>query len=136
MIEVTEEDFSIDAVVRRTLAPSMGAAVMFLGVVRDRTDGRPVDRLEFESDDESAVSELQAIRQEAIERFGVTEVSIVHRKGRLEVGEDIVLIVVGAPHRDAAFAGCRYVIEELKKRALIWKKEFIDGVGHWVGGVS
>jgi molybdopterin synthase catalytic subunit len=133
LIEVTEEDISIDAVVSKTRRPSMGAMVQFLGTVRDMTEDRKVERLEFEVDIGPATEELERIREEAIRDFGVTDVSIVHRFGTLNVGENIVLIVVGAAHRDAAFKGCRYAIEQLKERAHIWKKEHFEGGSYWVG---
>lgn len=133
MIEVTEEEISIDAVVSKTRRPSMGALVQFLGTVRDMTEDRKVERLEFEVDIGPATEELERIREETIRDFGVTDVSIVHRFGILNVGENIVLIVVGAAHRDSAFKGCRYVIEQLKERAHIWKKEHFEGGSYWVG---
>ncbi|MFX0045696.1 MAG: molybdenum cofactor biosynthesis protein MoaE [Candidatus Hermodarchaeota archaeon] len=130
---MTEEDISIDAVVSKTRRPSMGALVHFLGTVREMTEDRKVERLEFEVDIDLATEELERIREEAIRDFGVTDVSIVHRFGALNVGENIVLIVVGAAHRDEAFQGCRYVIEQLKERAHIWKKEHFEGGSYWVG---
>lgn len=133
MIRVSDDDFSIDEVILHTRRPSMGAVVMFLGTVRDISTETPVEKLEFEADNEMAVKELEQIRQEIIDRFGVTDVSIIHRTGVLNPGENILLIAAGAAHRDQAFKGCRYAIEELKKRALIWKKEFFEGESHWVG---
>ncbi len=132
MIEVTERDFSIDEVVRGTRRPEMGAIVMFLGTVRNNTQGRTVKRLEFESYDGVDVEKLQEIRQHAIERFGVSDVSIVHRTGTLEVGENIVIIAVGAAHRDEAFRACRFCIERLKETVPIWKKEYTNEGEYWV----
>lgn len=136
MIEISEGDFSIDEVILNTRHPSMGAVVMFLGTVRDMTKGNPVEQLEFEADKEPAVKELEQIRQETIDKFQVTDVSIVHRTGVLQLGENIVIIAVGAAHREQAFKGCRYAIEELKKRAMIWKKEFLKDGSYWVGEQS
>ncbi len=136
MIALSDVDFSIDEVISKTRRPSMGAVVTFLGTVRDLTDGNEVEKLEFEADTEMAVKELEQIRQEIISRFGVTDVSIIHRTGVLNPGENIVVIAVGASHRDEAFKGCRYAIEELKKRAMIWKKEFLKDRSYWVGGVN
>ena len=128
MIKISDDDFSIDEVILNTRRPSMGAVVMFLGTVRDMTDGNPVKKLEFEADHELAVKELEQIRQEVIDQFEVTDVSIIHRTGELHPDENIVIIAVGAPHRNQSFKGCRYAIEELKKRVMIWKKEvFKDG---------
>ncbi len=134
MIAITDTDFSIDEVVERTRRPSMGAIVTFLGTVRDMTKGIPVTKLVFEADNELAVKELEDIRQEALETFGVTDLSIVHRVGTLTPSDNIVIIVAGAAHRDQAFKACRYAIEELKKRALIWKKEHHPEESNWIGG--
>ncbi|MHA2065722.1 MAG: cyclic pyranopterin monophosphate synthase MoaC [Candidatus Thorarchaeota archaeon] len=133
MIEITEHDFSIDQVVSQTKRPEMGALVIFLGSVRNTSRGKVVEKLEFEADDEQAIQELERIRDEAIAKFGVTDVSVVHRKGNIPVGENIVIIVVGAAHRAEAFQGCRYVIERLKEIVPIWKHEFYEGGDHWVG---
>ena len=134
MIEMSGESLKIEEIVRRTMRPEMGCAVIFLGVVRNQTEGRRVQRLKFEVDEETAVAELKSIRDEAIERFGVEDISIVHRTGSLDVGESIVMIVAGAAHREPAFKACRFVIEELKRRAPIWKKEVTDTGAYWVGG--
>jgi len=133
MIQIVDDDFSIDEVVKGTRRPSMGAVVLFLGTVRDMTRGNTVEKLEFEADNQLAVKELQQIREEAIEKFDVTDVSIVHRTGVLLPSENIVIIAVGAAHRNQAFNGCRYAIEELKKRAMIWKKEHLEDKSYWVG---
>jgi cyclic pyranopterin phosphate synthase len=133
MIDITEQDFSIDQVISETRRPEVGAIVTFLGSVRNTSRGKVVEKLEFETDDEQAVKELARIRDEAIAKFGVTDVSVVHRKGKVEVGENIVIIVVGAAHRAEAFQGCRYVIERLKEIVPIWKHEFYEGGDHWVG---
>ena len=133
LIGVTEEDFSVDEVIAKTRKPAMGAIVMFLGTVRNMSRGKAVERLEFEADDSVAIEKLQEIRDEVIRNYGVTDVSMVHRKGRIELGENIVIIAVGAAHRDEAFKGCRYSIERLKEIVPIWKKEYFEGGSHWVG---
>jgi molybdopterin synthase catalytic subunit len=111
---------------RRTDA---GAVVTFLGTVRD--DG--IEMMELESFREAALLELESIRGEAVGRFGLKSADIVHRIGLLSVGDNIVAIVCSAAHRDEAFLGCRYIIEELKKRAPIWKKEIGENGERWVG---
>ncbi|MCK5240578.1 MAG: molybdenum cofactor biosynthesis protein MoaE [Candidatus Thorarchaeota archaeon] len=136
MIKISDDDFSIDEVMLNTRRPSMGAVVMFLGTVRDMTKGNQVEKLEFEADYDLAVKELEQIRQEAIDQFEVTDVSIIHRTGELQPGENIVIIAVGAAHRNQAFKGCRYAIDELKKRAMIWKKEILKDRSYWVGDQS
>ncbi|MHA2020155.1 MAG: cyclic pyranopterin monophosphate synthase MoaC [Candidatus Thorarchaeota archaeon] len=136
MIEITEQDFSLDQIISKTRRPEMGAIVTFLGSVRNTSRGKVVEKLEFEADDEQAVKKLERIRDEVIAKFGVTDVSVVHRKGKVEVGENIVIIVVGAAHRAEAFQGCRHVIERLKEIVPIWKHEFYEGGDHWVGEVD
>jgi molybdopterin synthase catalytic subunit len=133
MIEITQDDFQIDQVVAATRTPSMGCLVIFLGTVRDMTDGKRVQEIQLEADEGETISQLKQIRKEAIDRFGVTDVSIVHRVGTLSVGENIVMIAVGAGHRPEAFEACRYAIERLKEFVHIWKKEITDIDEYWVG---
>ncbi len=131
MIEITEDDFSVEEVVRRAKRPDVGAIVTFLGTVRD--DG--ILKMELEAYKEAALPELERIRDEAFSRFDLKSVDIIHRVGSLNVGDNIALIVVSAGHRKEAFEGCTYVLEELKKRALIWKKEICKDSEseRWVG---
>ncbi len=133
MIEITRDDFQIDQVVAATRTTSMGCLVIFLGTVRDMTDGKTVQEIQLEADTPEAINQLKQIREEAIEKFGVTDVSIVHRVGTLSVAENIVIIAVGAGHRPQAFEGCRYAIERLKEFVHIWKKEITDVDEYWVG---
>lgn len=130
---MTEDNFSIDEVVNNTRRPEMGALVLFLGSVRSFSRGKKTDKLEFESDKGLDIEKLQQVREEAIRNFGVTDVSIVHRTGTLEVGENIVIIAVGSAHRDDAFRACRYAIDRLKEIVPIWKKEYYEGGSYWVG---
>ena len=129
MIKITEEDFSLDEMIKRARRDDAGAIVTFLGTVRD--DG--IERLELEAFREAAQAELEAIRDEAMSRFSLKAAEVVHRMGTLAVGENIVAIVCSAAHREEAFSGCRYIIEELKKRAPIWKKELGEKGERWVG---
>ncbi len=129
MIDITEDDFSIDETIRRAKHPDVGAIVTFLGTVRD--DG--IQRMELEAYREAALPELERIREEATTRFSLRSVDIIHRIGRLTVGDNIALIVVSAGHRKEAFEGCSYILEELKKRAPIWKKEIASEGERWVG---
>jgi molybdopterin synthase catalytic subunit len=129
MIEITEQDFSLDEMIKKAKRTDAGAVVTFLGTVRD--DG--IEMMELESFRESALQELESIRGEAVGRFGLKSAEIVHRIGLLSVGDNIVAIVCSAAHRDEAFLGCRYIIEELKKRAPIWKKEIGENGERWVG---
>lgn len=129
MIEITEEDFSLDEMIKRARSKDAGAIVTFLGTVRD--DG--MKRMEVEAFREAALVELEAIREEAMSRFSLKAAEVVHRTGSLDVGENIVAIVCSAAHREEAFSGCRYIIEELKKRAPLWKKELGEKGERWVG---
>jgi len=129
MIEITEQDFSLDEMIKKARRTDAGAVVTFLGTVRD--DG--IEMMELESFREAALQELESIRGEAVGRFGLKSAEIVHRIGLLSVGDSIVAIVCSAAHRDEAFLGCRYIIEELKKRAPIWKKEIGENGERWVG---
>ena len=129
MIEITEADFSIEDVVEKAKSKDVGAIVTFLGTVRD--DG--IKSMELEAYKEAALPELERIRDEAVEKFHLKSADIVHRIGSLSVGDNIVLIVCAAGHRREAFDGCSYIIEELKVRAPIWKKEIKTNGNRWVG---
>lgn len=129
MIEITKDDFSIDEVIRRAKRPDVGAIVTFLGTVRDDD----ILKMELEAYKEAALPELGRIRDEALSKFDLRSVDIIHRVGSLNVGDNIALIVVSAGHRKEAFEGCAYVLEELKRRAPIWKKEFRKDGERWVG---
>ena len=130
MIEITDEEISLEQMVERARSSQAGAVVNFLGTVRD--DG--ILGMEVEAFRDAALSELEAIRQEAMSRFSLTAAEMSHRTGRLEVGEAIVAIVCSAAHREEAFSGCRYILEELKSRAPLWKKEISAEGGRWVEG--
>jgi molybdopterin synthase catalytic subunit len=129
LIEITNQDFSLDEMIKRAKRLDAGAVVTFLGTVRD--DG--IEMMELEAFQEAALLELESIRGEAMSRFDLLSVEIVHRIGCLSVGDNIVAIVCSAGHRDEAFQGCRYIIEEMKKRAPIWKKEIGKNGERWVG---
>jgi len=113
---------------------SNGAIVLMSGMVRNQTGGRSVDYLDYQAYEPMALQVFQTISDRAQKTFaGITSVVIHHRLGKLKVGEISVLIAVGSPHRAEAFEGCRYVIDNLKTEAPIWKKEFwLDGVSSWV----
>jgi len=130
MIRVTKENFSVDDVIARMRSRSVGGIVSFLGVVRGESKGKPVEHIEIEVYEEMAVYQLEVIRRQAIERFGVEEVAIVHRYGSLKASENILLVVVASAHRAEAFEACRYVIDEIKRRVPIWKKE-VTPEGEW-----
>ena len=134
MIEITETDFSVDEVVNRIQTDKMGCIVTFVGIVRNNSNGKPVERIEIQVYEDMAVKQLDVIREEAISRFAIDDVSIVHRHGILRVSEKIMMIAVGAGHRDEAFDACRYVIDSIKEKVPIWKKEYTPDREFWVEG--
>jgi molybdopterin synthase catalytic subunit len=119
---------------RAALADSTcGGYAAFEGWVRDHNEGASVRRLEYEAFEALAVREGERILAEAVERFGVARVACAHRLGELAVGELAVWVGVSAPHRDEAFRACRYIIDEVKHRLPIWKKEhYLSGDSGWV----
>jgi adenylyltransferase/sulfurtransferase len=133
MFELTDVPIVSAALPARLARPDAGALVVFEGRVRNHHLGRPVTRLEYEAFDELAKSEGTAVVEDAERLHPGAQVLCVHRTGQLSVGEIAVWIGVTAPHRDTAFAACRHVIEELKRRLPVWKKEHHpDGAAEWV----
>lgn len=122
------------AVLQNLKAPEDGAAVVFEGVVRNNTRGRRTLYLDYESYEEMALKQMEDLASQAIERYAVRDVAIVHRLGRLEIGEISVLIVIASAHRGAAFDACRWVIDTLKKTVPIWKKEYFEDGAVWADG--
>jgi molybdopterin synthase catalytic subunit len=110
--------------------PRAGAIVSFLGVTRE------VERLDYEAYEEMAVEQLRAIAADAVARHGLCKAAVEHRVGTVPLGEPSVAVVVSAPHRDAAFAGAREIIDEVKARAAIWKRETEGGESRWVAGAK
>jgi molybdopterin converting factor subunit 1 len=111
-----------------------GAVLEFEGVVRNQTRGRKTLYLEYEAYEEMALAQLEKLAAEALEKFKVRDVAIVHRLGRLEIGETSVLIAVASAHRAAAFEACRWLIDTLKRTVPIWKKEFFEDGAVWADG--
>ncbi len=112
---------------------SCGALVVFEGWIRDHNEGQQVEQLEYEVYRPVAEKEGTKIIDEAFERFGVSNAVCIHREGLLELGEVAVIVCVSSPHRDAAFDACRYIIDQVKTRLPIWKKEhYVSGISEWV----
>jgi molybdopterin synthase catalytic subunit len=133
-IEIVDGPIRTEAVVTGVKAGADGAVCVFDGIVRDNTRGRPTLYLDYESYREMALEQMRGLAEEAVTRFGVRDVAMVHRLGRLMVGETSVLIAVASAHRGAAFDACRWLIDTLKKTVPIWKKEtFADGAV-WADG--
>lgn len=123
-----------EAVLARVRHPEDGAVASFDGIVRNHTRGRQTLYLVYEAYETMALAQMQQLAREAKQRFAIHEVGLVHRLGRLEIGESSVLIAVCSPHRAAAFEACRWLIDTLKKTVPIWKKEyFVDGAV-WADG--
>jgi molybdopterin synthase catalytic subunit len=117
----------------RLASPSCGGFVTFEGWVRNRNDGQDVLRLEYQAYEALALKEGNRIIREAFERFPIEKALCIHRVGSLEIGELAVWVAVSAGHRDEAFSACRYIIDEIKYRVPIWKKEYYaDGDSGWV----
>ena len=132
--ELTTDAIDVGAVARRVVLPECGATVTLDGYAREWTKGRQTLYLVYEAYAPMAISEMKKLGALAHEKFDVAHIGIVHRTGRLEIGETSVVIAVSAPHRRAAFAACEWAIRELKRTVPIWKKEvFADGEV-WVAG--
>lgn len=134
MVRIQERDFSVDEEIDRVKKRSkrIGGVAIFLGTARDLSKGKSISGLSFEHYPEMAEKKLNEIRERAIKDFGVIEVSIVHRVGKIGIGENIVLIVAAAEHRKEAFQACQFSIDELKKITPIWKKETTTSGEEWV----
>jgi molybdopterin converting factor subunit 1 len=111
-----------------------GAAAVFEGIVRNQTRGRRTLYLDYEAYEEMALAQMEGLAEQALKEFQIREVALVHRLGRLEIGETSVLIVVASAHRAAAFEACRWLIDTLKRTAPIWKKEYFEDGAVWADG--
>jgi molybdopterin synthase catalytic subunit len=133
-VEILQEVLPAAAVIEEIKSGSDGAVCVFDGIVRNNTRGRETLYLDYEAREAMALKQMQGLAEEAVTRFGVRDVALLHRLGRLHVGETSVLIVVASAHRGAAFEACRWLIDTLKKQVPIWKKEtFVDGAV-WADG--
>ncbi|HEY4011342.1 MAG TPA: molybdenum cofactor biosynthesis protein MoaE [Acidobacteriaceae bacterium] len=134
LVQLVSDPIDAEAIVSAIKSGGDGAVCVFDGIVRDNTRGRATLHLDYEAYNEMALKQMHALREDALARFSVREIAIIHRLGRLFVGETSVLIAVASAHRGAAFDACRYVIDTLKKTVPIWKREqFADGAV-WADG--
>jgi molybdopterin synthase catalytic subunit len=134
LVQLVTEPIDAHMIVSAIKSGSDGAVCVFDGIVRDNTRGRATLHLDYEAYEDMALKQMRALRQDALTRFAVREVAIIHRTGRLFVGETSVLIAVASAHRAAAFDACRFLIDTLKKTVPIWKREhFADGAV-WADG--
>ena len=134
--ELTTQPIDIGAVARRVVPPECGATVTLDGYVRKFTKGRETLYLVYEAYEPMALKEMQKLIYQAKQQFEISNVGMVHRLGRLEIGETSVVISVAAPHRKAAFAACEWLILELKRTVPIWKKEVYSDGEEWIEGDS
>ena len=132
--EITAEPLDVGAIARRVVPESCGATVTLDGYVRQFTKGRETLYLEYESYQPMALKEMEKLITRAREQFAIENIGIVHRLGKLEIGETSVVIAVASPHRRAAFEACEWLIKELKRTVPIWKKEVYADGETWVEG--
>ena len=133
MFKITSDEIELGDVIRAVEAGDAGAIVHFLGVVRNNTEGREVSYLEYEAYPPMAEKKMAEIAQEVHEKWGLDRVAMIHRVGRLEIGEVSVAVAVASPHRKEAFEACHYAMNRLKQIVPIWKREvWADGEEEWV----
>ena len=132
--ELTTDPIDLTTNARRVVPEECGATVTLDGYVRRYTRGRETLYLLYEAYDEMALREMEKLGAAAREKFEISNIGIVHRLGRLEIGETSVVISVAAPHRKAAFDACQWLITELKRTVPIWKKEFYADGEAWIEG--
>jgi molybdopterin synthase catalytic subunit len=135
LVRITNEALSVDQAMGFVADPASGGTCLFVGTVRDHSDAGDVTGLTYESWDELAATRLEEIAGEMFEKWPLRKVALLHRTGKLAVGEASVVVACSAPHRGDAFEACRHGIERLKHDVPIWKKEsLVSGEAHWVMG--
>ncbi|PIE32551.1 molybdenum cofactor biosynthesis protein MoaE [candidate division KSB3 bacterium] len=135
LYQITDQSIHTEELLQKIQVDTSGAINTFHGIVRRSSRGRNVLYLEYSAYDTMALKILEQIGQEIYTNMEVDRVIIVHRSGRLHIGETSIFIAVAAPHRQAAFEGCRYAIEQVKHILPVWKKEVWDGGEEWIHGV-
>jgi molybdopterin synthase catalytic subunit len=136
MFRVTDKPINLQELVDCVTDPEAGAIATFIGTTRDNNEGRKVIALDYEAYPEMAEKELIRLGEEARRKWQICRMAIVHRVGPVQITEPSVMIAVSAAHREAAFAACRFAIEEIKKTVPIWKKEVYEGGEIWIGTQS
>jgi molybdopterin synthase catalytic subunit/molybdopterin converting factor small subunit len=131
---IVREKIDTQAVLNKLKRPADGAAVVFEGIVRDNSRGRRTLYLDYEAYEEMALKQMDALAEQALQQFSIRDVAVVHRLGRLKIGETSVLVVVVSAHRAAAFDACRWLIDTLKRTVPIWKKEHFEDGAVWADG--
>jgi molybdopterin synthase catalytic subunit len=136
MFHVTDKPINLQELVDFVTDPEAGAIATFIGTTRNNNEGRKVIALDYEAYPEMAEKELTRLGEEARKKWQICRMAIVHRVGPVQITEPSVMIAVSAAHREAAFAACRFAIEEIKKTVPIWKKEVYEGGEIWIGTQS
>jgi molybdopterin synthase catalytic subunit len=136
MFSLTDQPIQINELVRFVTQAKSGAIVTFIGTTRDHNEGRRVLALSYEAYAGMAEKELERVGREAKERWNIEKMAIVHRVGRVDIGQASVAIAVSSAHRNDAFEACRFAIEEIKRSVPIWKKELFEGGELWIGTQS
>lgn len=131
-IKILDAPLDVQSCIEWALLPACGGSTVFIGTVRNETNGKKVKQLQFEAYETMALKEMEKIALYVLNKWPVFKIAIHHRTGILQIGETAVVIVVSAAHRDAAFDACRYAIDTLKQTVPIWKKEFFDDGEVWV----
>jgi len=132
MVNITTEPINLTTVLDSVKAPGAGAIDVFMGTTRDNSKNRKVLGLEYEAYVPMALKSMAELEKQARQRWNLQEISIVHRIGRVDIGEPSVVIAVSSAHRDEAFTACRFLIDQLKLEVPIWKREFFaDGSVEW-----
>ncbi len=134
MIRIVESKIDREAIVQSVSTPESGAIATFDGMVRNHAREKPVTHLHYEAFPEMALKEMEKIRAEALQRWPLNGMAIVHRVGRMEIGESSVFIAVSSAHRKDAFEACRFAIDTLKTTVPIWKKEHYEDGEVWIEG--
>lgn len=134
LIRVTTDELRSDEAAAAVRSDAAGAINLFLGVVRNNNLGRTVDYLEYDAYPSMAEKVMREIAHEAKERFGLEECAVLHRTGKLAIGETSLLIAVGSAHRAAGFEGGHWLVDEIKKRVPVWKKEVWADGESWIEG--
>ncbi|MDX1940356.1 MAG: molybdenum cofactor biosynthesis protein MoaE [Saprospiraceae bacterium] len=131
-IQLSEQELNAQVCIDFALSGGAGAVDVFIGTVRDQTQGRKVVQLEYEAYEPMAISEMRKIAESAMHRWPVQRIAIHHRVGTLKIGDAAVVIAVSTPHRAEAFEACKWIIDTIKQTVPIWKKEIFEDGEVWV----
>lgn len=134
MFEITSEPLDPAPLVESVRADEAGAVALFYGVVRNENLGRKVLYLEYDAYPEMAIKKMKEVADEVRAKFPVTGVGVLHRTGRLEIGETSLLVAVSSGHRKEAFEACHFAVDRIKQIVPVWKKEVFEGGEEWIEG--